>query len=1062
MKFLKRLLLGIFLFLTLAVVFLLVAPIIFKDEIIANVQRSVNGSINAEVTCTDVNLSFFRSFPRVSLTIEDFEVIGTDTFDGYPLARGASAQIDLGLFSVIQGNGNYLIDAIYLDRPEVNLLVLGPDLANYLIVPDSGNPAVPQDPAPASAQIELDHFEIHQGSFVYDDRMLETYVEIKGLETTGDGDFASTIFDLDTYSEAESLTVRQGGVTYLSEVRTVADAIIGIDLNEQRYTFKENAVTLNALPVEFEGSIDLEDNDDIVFDLSYRAPMNEFRQIWSMVPSAYTEGYERIQTSGTFSLEGTVSGPYNGTTNTYPAFTVASTIKNGAVQYPGRPVGLSDINAQLQINSPSSDFDQLVVNIPRLSLDLGGDPFRGNLRLARLKSDPSIDGRIDGKIDFDKWAKAIPLEGVRELTGLLVADITLNNVRQSILNAGRFDEVGVSGNLDLSNFSYVAEDLPPVKIERAAAEFRPQSVAINSFAAQLGRSDLRGSGQINNFLAYFSPQQTMRGSFELQSTFFDANEWMPEEGEADQAISPAELTAAGADTGPGYFDRFDFDLDATVDQLAYDIYRPENIRAIGNLKPNRLEIANAEAKLGKSSFSGSGVIKNLFDYSFGEGVLGGYLSIRSPLIDLADFMDEDIAAPAGEAPATTAESAVVPVPQDINLTLDVAAESLKYADLTLSNMRGQLLVQEGQAIIDQASAALLGGRMNFAGAYDTSEPGDPGFRFHYDLSSLDFVQAFSKLNTFAALAPIAKFIEGKFSTDLIVEGKLGQDLFPRLETLDAKGLFETAEASVAGYKPLRVIGQTLNIQEFQAGSTLKNIIASFQVEDGQVRVDPFDLKVAGIDLNVQGIHGLNRQMDYQIKANIPREMIQGNIVTGTALAGLDQLASQASRLGLNISPGDVIEVGINLTGTLSDPKTSFKLLGTNSSPGKVGDAVVDAVEDRIRSEIDTLRAGVEQEVKDRVTAVQDEAQQRIDSLRNVATNRALEIQDSIRRAAQAEAERLRREAAERLRNAVGIKRDSTRSDSLKLPPQVGTTVDSLKKELEKFNPFKKKKKKGGD
>jgi hypothetical protein len=99
MKFLKRLLLGIFLFLTLAVVFLLVAPIIFKDEIIANVQRSVNGSINAEVTCTDVNLSFFRSFPRVSLTIEDFEVMGTDTFAGYPLARGASGPLQMGRYS---------------------------------------------------------------------------------------------------------------------------------------------------------------------------------------------------------------------------------------------------------------------------------------------------------------------------------------------------------------------------------------------------------------------------------------------------------------------------------------------------------------------------------------------------------------------------------------------------------------------------------------------------------------------------------------------------------------------------------------------------------------------------------------------------------------------------------------------------------------------------------------------------------------------------------------------------------------------------------------------------
>lgn len=1062
MKILKRLLLGLFIFLSLAVVFLLVAPVIFKDEIIANVQRSINGSVNAEVSAGDISLSFFRSFPKVSLVVDDFEVVGVDTFAGYTLAKGASAQIDLGLFSVLQGEGNYLIDAVTLDRPEVKLLVLSPDLANYLIVPESPDAAEPSNAAPASAQIELERFEIHQGHFIYDDRVAETYLEIRGLETTGDGDFGATVFDLDTYSEAESLTLSQGGITYLNDVQTVADAIVGIDLNEQRYTFKENSVLLNALPVEFAGTIDLEDNDDIVFDLSYRAPLNEFRQIWSMIPSVYTEGYDRIQTSGTFSLEGTVTGPYNGTTNTYPAFTVDSDISNGAVQYPGRPVGLKNINARLQINSPSSDLDQMVVNIPQLSLNLGGDDFRGNLRLASLVSDPSVDARINGKIDLDKWAQAIPLEGIRELTGMIVADITLNNARQSTLNAGRFAEVGVSGNLDISDFSYVTEELPPVRINQASADFQPQRLNIESITAEFGRSDVRGSGEINNFLAYFSPQQTMRGSFELRSSFFDADEWMPEE-EEGQTISPAELGAASATPAAEYFDRFDFDLDATVDRLNYAGYRPENIRAIGNLKPNRLEIASANATLGKSSFTGSGVINNLLDYTFGQGVLGGYLAIGSPLIDLADFMDEEVAVEAGQSPSSPAESAVIPVPQDINLTLDLVADKVKYTDINLLDLRGQLLVQEGQAILDQGSAALLGGRMNFAGAYDTSEPGDPGFRFHYDLLALDFGQAFRTLNSFAAFAPIAKFVDGKFSTDLIVEGKLGQDLFPRLETLDARGLIETAEASLAGYKPLRVIGQALNIQEFQAGNTLRDIIATFQVEDGQVKVEPFNLKVAGIDMTITGTHGLNREMDYQINANIPRELIQGNIVTGTALAGLDQLASQAARLGLDIEPGDVVEVGINLTGSLTNPQTSFKLLGTNGTAGgNLPDAVVGAVEDRLRSQVDTLRSGIEQEVTDRATEVQDRAQQKIDSLRNVATDRGQAIQDSIRRAAAAEAERLRREATNRLRNAVGLKRDTTKKDSLPNTSPVTSTVDSLKKELEKFNPFKKKKKKGGE
>jgi len=115
--------------------------------------------------------------------------------------------------------------------------VLSPELANYLIVPESDPAATDPNAAPAAAQVNLQSFEIENGTFVYDDRTTDTYLMIEGLDTEGDGDFTSTIFDLKTYSTAEALTLRQGGVNYLNGVKTVADATINIDLNQNLYTF---------------------------------------------------------------------------------------------------------------------------------------------------------------------------------------------------------------------------------------------------------------------------------------------------------------------------------------------------------------------------------------------------------------------------------------------------------------------------------------------------------------------------------------------------------------------------------------------------------------------------------------------------------------------------------------------------------------------------------------------------------------------------------------------------------------------------------------------------------
>ena len=1058
MNVVKRLVIGLVLLIVLIVAALLIAPVLFKDEIIQGIKTAVNDNLEAEVDFADADVSFLRSFPDIALTIEDYRIVGVDTFAGLPLASGRQARVDLGFWSVVGGGGNYEVDAVTLDAPDINLLVLTPELANYLIVPeatggDAGENATTEE---SNLLVTLNHFEIHDGRLVYDDRTTETYLKLEELEATGDGDFTASVFDVRSEASAQAFTLAQGGLTYLDEVVLEADAVVNIDADNFRYTFKDNHVKLNELDLEFAGSIDLEDNDDILFDLTYRAPANDFRQLWSIVPATYTEGYEQVQTGGTFTLAGTVDGTFNSEQEVYPAFTVNSEISEGSVQYPGRPVGINGIDAALQVNSPSADLNQMTVALPRFNFALGGDPFAGSFRLATPLSDPNVDARLKGTLDLAKWASAIPLEGVSELAGRIVADITMNDVRQSAIDAGRYAEVNLAGDLLVSNLVYTAEGTPSVRIAQAKADFTPQAVSLEQFTATLGRSDLSASGKITNLLAYFSPEQTMRGSFTVRSNFFDADEWVTEETTATN--SPAELDASSSvtttatETEAEIFDRFDFDVDASIEQLAYGTYRPSNLRVVGNVKPNRLEISTAAATLEQSSFDLSGVVNNLFDYTFGTGVLTGDLQLRSGFFSVDDFMAEAEEVPgAGSTDASPAatESAVIPVPDNINLNVAIAADRVQYTDITMDGVSGVLHVRDGAIVFEDGAANLLGGAMGFKGSYDTHEAEAPGFHFAYDLRNLDFSQTFSVLNTFAALAPVGKFISGTFSSEMVVEGKLGDDLLPQLKTVDAKGLLRTAEARIASFKPLQVIGNALNVNELKNSTTLKDIIAAFAIDDGKVVVDPFDFRLAGIPMQLGGTHGLDTDMDYRIRAAVPRTFIEGNIVTGTALSALDRLAGQAGKLGLNISPGDTLNLNIKLTGTLSNPRAGIDLLGTEGGGGSgqtLAGAATEAVKERVQQELDTRKQQVEQEL-----------QSQVDSAKALAGNRARAVEDSLRSVAAQEAQRLEREAANQLKGALGLGRDTARRDSSAIVPGAAEeAVNEVKKELEKFNPFKRR------
>ncbi|MFT6721193.1 MAG: LPS O-antigen subunit length determinant protein (WzzB/FepE family), partial [Bdellovibrionota bacterium] len=166
-----------------------------------------------------------------------------------------------------------------------------------------------------------------------------------------------------------------------------------------------------------------------------------------------------------------------------------------------------------------------------------------------------------------------------------------------------------------------------------------------------------------------------------------------------------------------------------------------------------------------------------------------------------------------------------------------------------------------------------------------------------------------------------------------------------------------------------------------------------------------------------------------------------------------QLAGQASKLGLNISPGDTLNVDITLLGSIGAPQFKFNLLGNKDGAAA---SIQDAVKGRLNAEVEDQKNEAEAEVNDRANIVKEGAQRRIDSLRSLAGARTQQVLDSITRATQTETDRLKDQTAEELRNR--LKLDSLRADSLlnKVPG-----ADAIKEELERLNPFKKKKPGGG-
>jgi hypothetical protein len=927
----------------------------------------------------------------------------------------------LDLWSAIFGD-KIAINGLYLDQPKINVFVLEDGSANY----DIAKPEPPGTP-PASAEsspVQLEHYAITNGEIHYDDRAMAMRADILGINHEGSGEFTADIYDLVTETEVEKLSVRYGGVQYLSNARATWKSTLNADMPNMKFTFKENDLQVNALSVMVDGWFQMPNETDYQMDLKFGTPQNTFKSFLSIIPGAYTQDFENVKADGTIQFAGIVKGKYNETT--YPAFKIDMKIANGNVKYPSLPLGISGINVDMSVNSPSSNLNSMVVDIPRFALRIGSNPIEGRFNLKTPETNPTVDTKIAGTLNLGELSKAFPMAEVQELTGIIKADILAKaSMRQ--VDEGQYDQVTMLGNFNIQNMNYRAKGLPPVRINALTASLSPQKVDIPNFDARLGKSDIRASGKVDNILAYFSTTKTMTGSLNMRSSYFDANEWVTEEAAtADAGKVPSAAPAATEKM----FDHWDFTVDGAIGKLLYGEYTLTDLSLKGNFTPNKMTVDNFGMKIGDSDLSGSGRILNAWDYVFDNRTVSGEVSLKSNYFDLNPYMTD--APPTTENPAP---QAVMLVPENVDMTLNADFAKVRYTNMDLQNLNGQVVVKNGVAALRDFTADVLGGQVAIAGAYSTYEPAKPSFDVNMALLNIGFRDAYTNFATVKAMAPIAQLIDGKFSAKFSTNGILGKDMMPDLNTLAAAGFLETINAVVSNFKPVSEISSKLNLNYLNR-LELPNSKNAFEIKDGKVTLSPFTAQVRDVTMQIGGSHSLSSEMNYQILTKTPRKALEKTALGSAANSGLRWISGEASKFGVNVAQGEYINVRFDITGTMAKPKVAFKILPSDGERSIQEEASATA-QATLNQAKDTLRNMATQKVEAAKQQAEAVAQKAIDTVKTVVNQKVEEAKEK---------------AVQEVGKAVGDEAAKKAEEVIKK----NKAAEDAKKKLDEWNPLKKK------
>ncbi|MBW2630044.1 MAG: AsmA family protein, partial [Deltaproteobacteria bacterium] len=337
------------------------------------------------------------------------------------------------------------------------------------------------------------------------------------------------------------------------------------------------------------------------------------------------------------------------------------------------------------------------------------------------------------------------------------------------------------------------------------------------------------------------------------------------------------------------------------------------------LSPRATKVEAFRANLGRSDVALSGSLSPFTAFLSDDETIVGNLQLKSRAIYVDDFLSDEGDKQAGQ------ETTPFLLPDHVNAKLAVDVGKLTYGDLVLSNFKGAARVRRRKLTLSGVRADALGGSMKLSGTVATPVGKPATFEMDYEVDKVRFAEAFEALPSMRAYAPIARFLDGRFST-------LGDDGEPKLRSIDANGLVMTLQSKLrADFKPLAVLHDA--VPAIPKPLDLSSLKARFNIEDGAVRMKPFEVKTKGLQLLVSGSHGLDQEMSYRVSTDLPIDKVTG------------ALAKKVRGLGLDLSKASDVDVAAKLTGSIQHPRVSVDV-DTDALRGAVAETISAELEAR--------------------------------------------------------------------------------------------------------------------
>ncbi|SEM31059.1 AsmA protein [Chryseobacterium taichungense] len=895
MKRFKRIILKILKWVGISITSILflmfIIPILFPGTISEQVKIFANQHLAGKLDYRKTHLTFFRHFPSLTVSVDDFLLKGSKPFQNDTLLAAREVAVGINLKNLIFDR-EVKIDEIYVTNAYGNVFVNSKGEANYNVYVSKPSKK-PKDTTGSGTSIKLDLIKLKNWNITYRDHSAKILVDAKGLNYTGRGGLSEDIFDLETNLDINKIDFSLNRIYYAKQKTVHADLITRINTNALTFVLRKNELRINDLPLKFTGFLSIL-KDGYNLDINAASEKTTIRDMISILPPQYLDWAKDTKIEGNSDLFFNLKGRFSEQQNLKPRLKARLLVSDGFVSNGKAPVPMNNLNMDLNVDLPSLDTNQLAIDLKNLGFDLGpNNSFKAVVKTKGLNEMP-VNADIKGAVDLQTLDQALGLKDI-DVRGLMNTNIKANGIFS--LDKKLFPKT--NGYLNLKNGWLKTKYYPnPIQninivanIINTDGTFKSLGVKLNPFKFDFEGNPVFVNADLQNFedVLYKVRAKGVLNVGRIYRVFarkgFDVSGLIM----ADLSLNGRQSYAT-----TGQYSKLDNkgtlilkNIKATTEFLPKSFFIKEGNFRFENEK---MWFTKFLATYGKSDFALNGYLLNTINYFIErKGTLHGKFTLNSNYVLVDEFMalkngdnskkSIDVEYAKVENPKS---SGVVIIPKNLDVSLQTNIRKVEFKGLGLNHLKGQASVDKGQVYLKNTSFDIIGSKMNIDARYQDESPLTANYDIALKVLDFDVQRAYKEIDMVREMATAAKNVKGIVSIDYKLKGDFDKNMKPIYPSLEGGGIVNLRDVEVKNLKMLSAVGDNIGAKAFN-NPDMKGVNIETHIKNNLIHVDKFTFKVSILRPSISGTTSFNGLLDLRVRIGILPGGIIGFpiVVTGT-------------------------------------------------------------------------------------------------------------------------------------------------------------------------------------